>query len=158
MVESKTTKAAAKPRKKAEDKASAATAPAAATAVTHKEAKVKLAKAPEGKASACKQNLHISARKLRLLANLARGKDVQHAIEVVRYSNKKLASEVIKLIRSAVNNASQVRGVNVDRLFVKRIMVDQGPTLKRFMTRARGSGARILKRMAHMTVVVDERI
>lgn len=149
MAEAKTTKTASKSRKKAVE-------PAAETK-PKVEAKSVAPKVKAGKASACKRNLRISARKLRLLANLARGKDIQQAIDVVRYSNKKLATEVVKLIRSAVNNASQVRGVNVDRLFVRTITVDQGPTLKRFMTRARGSGARILKRMAHMTVVVDER-
>lgn len=102
------------------------------------------------------KNIRISPRKLRLVVDVARGKNVQRAIDELRYSANTMAGEVVKLIRSAVNNASQQRGVNVDNLIVKKIFVDQGPTMKRFMTRARGSSARILKRMSHLTVIVDE--
>lgn len=102
------------------------------------------------------KNIRISPRKLRLVVNVARGKNVQRAIDELRYSANTMAGEVVKLIRSAVSNASQQRGVNVDNLIVKKIFVDQGPTMKRFMTRARGSSARILKRMSHLTVIVDE--
>jgi large subunit ribosomal protein L22 len=112
----------------------------------------------QGKATACRRNLHVSPQKLRLIIDLARGKGVQQAIEAVRYSNKRMAVEVVKLIKSAINNATQVRGVNVDRLFVKTIAVNQGPTLKRFMPRARGSGDKILKRSSHMLIVLDERV
>jgi large subunit ribosomal protein L22 len=134
-----------------------ATSPVPKAGKSQKGKQAKSADDLEDKGRAVRRNLRVSPRKLRLLANLARGKDVQTAIETVRYSNRKLAVEVVKLIRSAVNNATQKRGVDLDKLYVKNICVDQGPTLKRFMARARGSGARILKRSAHLTVVVGER-
>jgi large subunit ribosomal protein L22 len=103
------------------------------------------------------KNIRVSPRKLRLVIDVARGKPVQRAIDDLRFSKNQMAGDVVKLIRSAINNATQQqRGVNVDQLIVKTIYVDQGPTLKRFMTRARGSAARILKRMSHLTVIVDE--
>lgn len=101
--------------------------------------------------------LRVSPRKLRLLADAARGKNVQQAIDVLRFSKKKFSDEVVKLIRSAVNNATQNQSVDVDKLYVKKIVVDQGPTMKRVLPRARGSADRILKRMSHVTVVVDEK-
>lgn len=105
-----------------------------------------------------RQNLlRVSPRKLRLLVDLARGKSVQSAIEAVQFEEKKWSLPVVKLIRSAINNASQQRGVNVDNLYVKTIFVDKGPTIKRFMTRARGGAAQILRRTASMTVIVAEK-
>ena len=108
-------------------------------------------------ALAKKKYLRVSARKLRLLADLARGKNVQVAIDALRFSNRKMADDIVTIIRSAVNNASQKQTVNIDNLYVKTILVDEGPTLKRIMARARGSADQILKRMSHLTVVVDER-
>lgn len=107
--------------------------------------------------SACLKNLRVSARKLRLLADLARGKDVQRAIDGVRYAERKWSDKVVGLIRNAVNNASQNRGVDLDKLYVKKIFVDKGPTLKRFMTRARGGAATILKRTSSVTVVLAQK-
>lgn len=108
-------------------------------------------------ALARKKYLRVSARKLRLLADLARGKKVQDAINVLRFSNRKMADDVVAVIRSAVNNATQKQSVNIDNLYVKTILVDQGPIMKRIMARARGSADQILKRMSHLTVVVDEK-
>lgn len=110
-------------------------------------------------ATARLQYLRISPRKLRLMVDLARGKSVEDAIDAVRFCERKLSGEVIKLIRSAVNNATQAqRGVDVDKLYVKKIFVDGAPSIKRFITRARGSASSILKRMSHITVVVDEKV
>ncbi len=108
-------------------------------------------------AIAKKKFLRVSARKLGLLADLARGKKVQQAIDVLRFSNRKMADEVVRLIRSAVNNAGQNQSVNIDNLYVKTILVGQGPLMKRVMARARGSADQILKRMSHLTVIVDEK-
>lgn len=102
------------------------------------------------------RNIRMSPRKLRLVADVVRGKPVQRAIDDLRFSTNTMAIQVVKLIRSAINNASQNRGVNVDNLVVKTIYVDQGPTFKRILTRARGSADRLLKRSAHLTVIVDE--
>lgn len=103
------------------------------------------------------RNLRVSARKLRLLVDLVRGKDVQQAIDTIRYSGRKLSDQVVKLIQSAVASASQARGVNVDRLYVKKIVVDKAVNMKRSMPRARGSADRIIKRSAHLLVLLDQR-
>lgn len=109
-------------------------------------------------ATARLRNLRISPRKLRLVADLVRDQSVERALDALRFCERKLSGEVIKLIRSAVNNATQAqRGVDVDKLYVKKIFVDGAPTMKRIMTRARGSASQILKRMSHITVVVDEK-
>ncbi len=107
--------------------------------------------------TASSKNLRVSARKLRLLVDMARGKDVQKAIDSLRYVERKWSGKVEALIRSALNNASQSRGVDLDKLIVKKIFVDKGPTMKRFMTRARGGAATILKRTSSMTVVLGQK-
>ncbi|EKD50830.1 MAG: 50S ribosomal protein L22 [uncultured bacterium] len=100
----------------------------------------------------------ITPRKLGLLAGMVRGQGVQRAIENLKYSDKQYAKPLVALIQSAVNNASQSKGVNVDTLYVKTVEVGQSVTLKRFMTRARGSASRILKRCSNITVIVDEKV
>lgn len=97
-------------------------------------------------------------RKIRPIADIVRGKMVQAALDYLKFERKVGAIDITKLIRSAVANASQKPGVNVDTLYVKTIMVDQGPTLKRFSPRARGSADKILKPMSHITVILDEKI
>ena len=72
------------------------------------------------------------------------------------FTPKKAAPLIAKVLKSAVANAGQKKGVDVDALVVKRILIDQGPTLKRFHARAMGRGARILHRLSHITVAVDE--
>lgn len=105
-------------------------------------------------ARACLKYIRVTPRKLRLLANAARGKKVEQAINALRFSEKNMAGPVVKLIRSAVSNATQDRKIDIDQLYVKKIFVDPAPTMKRMMPRARGSGARILKHTSHLTVVV----
>lgn len=100
--------------------------------------------------------VRMSSQKARLVVDLVRGKAVSEAISILEYTPKAASSYVFKLINSAVANASSREGVDVDTLFVKRIYVDEGPTLKRFRARAMGRGTRILKRTCHITVVVDE--
>lgn len=108
--------------------------------------------------SARLKNLRISPRKLKLIADLIRGKDVQTALNSLRFNPKKMSVEITKLVESAVNNASQIPGINVDNLYVKTILVDKAVTLKRFTARARGSGSRILKRTSHITLELDQKI
>ncbi len=103
-------------------------------------------------------HLRRSPRKFRLIVDQVRGKKVDAALDLLKFSKKGGSGNVSKLIRSALANASQKQGVNVDTLFVKKIFVNVGPTLKRFNPRARGSADRILKRTSHMTVVLEERI
>jgi large subunit ribosomal protein L22 len=101
--------------------------------------------------------LHVAPRKVRLVADLVRGKGVGYALGVLEHVPKKSARIVAKTLKSVVANAENTQRVDVDRLYVKRITVDEGPTLKRFMPRAHGRATKIRKRTSHLTVVVDER-
>ncbi|MCP3177120.1 MAG: 50S ribosomal protein L22 [Desulfuromonadales bacterium] len=99
----------------------------------------------------------LSPQKARLVVDMVRGKGVQEALNVLKFSPQKAAPIVAKLVSSAVANAEQ-KGVNdVDRLFIKAITVDQGPVLKRFLPRAQGRATRIRKPTSHMTVILDEK-
>jgi large subunit ribosomal protein L22 len=97
------------------------------------------------------KNYRQSPRKVRLIADLVRGKEVKKALETLTFVNKRAALPVEKLIRSAVANA-QTQGVDTTKLIVTKITVDKGVVLKRFMPRARGSAARINKRNSHITL------
>jgi large subunit ribosomal protein L22 len=96
----------------------------------------------------------ISAQKVRLVADQVRGLPVSRASDLLQFSPKKAAHVVRKVLLSAVSNAENNDGADVDDLKVARIFVDEGPALKRFHARAKGRGARILKRTSHITVVV----
>jgi large subunit ribosomal protein L22 len=97
------------------------------------------------------KNYRQSPRKVRLLADLVRGKRVKEALQTLTFTNKRAVEPVVKLINSAVANAKQ-HGSDVEKLFIKSIVVDKGMVLKRFMPRARGSAAQILKRSSHVVV------
>jgi large subunit ribosomal protein L22 len=96
----------------------------------------------------------ISPQKCRLVADVVRGKPVGNALATLRFMPKKGAELVLKVLESAVANAENNNGADVDELKVATIMVDEGPILKRFMARAKGRGTRISKRTSHITVVV----
>mgnify|MGYP001025976063 FL=1 len=100
--------------------------------------------------------IRISPRKVRLVAHLIQGKPVAEALNILTFTHKRAAPLIAKVLKSAVANAGQKKGVDVDALMVKRILIDQGPTMKRFHARAMGRGARILHRMSHITVAVEE--
>lgn len=104
----------------------------------------------------------VSAQKVRLVANMVRGKDVAEAIELLSFTNKKSAPIIRKLVESAVANAevkssSGSEDLDVDDLFVQTITVDAGPSLRRFRPRARGRATKILKKTSHITVVLGTR-
>jgi large subunit ribosomal protein L22 len=99
----------------------------------------------------------ISAQKARLVADQIRGLPVEKADELLNFSNKKGAHIVRKVLLSAVANAENNVGADIDELSVSRIFVDEGPTLKRGRARAKGRYTRILKRTSHITVVVAEK-
>ncbi len=101
--------------------------------------------------------IRISPRKARLAADLVRGKKVQEALADLAFCRKAGGPVVTKLLKSALANADQLEGIDVDNLFVKRILVDEGPTMKRFRPRAMGRATRIRKRTSHITVVLDEK-
>lgn len=100
--------------------------------------------------------VRISPQKVRILVDVVKGKPVEAALEMLKFMPQKAAAIVEKIIRSAVANADQHPDIDVDALVVGNIIADQGPTLKRFKARARGRGTRILKRTAHITVVLED--
>ncbi|UDG81095.1 50S ribosomal protein L22 [Candidatus Hartigia pinicola] len=97
-----------------------------------------------------------SAQKFRLVADMIRGKKVSCALEILTYTNKKACSLVKKVLESAIANAEQNNGVDIDDLKVAKIFIDEGSTMKRIMPRAKGRADRIFKRTSHITVVVSD--
>ena len=98
----------------------------------------------------------LSAQKGRLVADQIRGLPVEKAVNVLLFSNKKAAKIIQKILESAIANAENNDGLDIDELYVKKIFVDEGPTFKRIRARAKGRAARILKRTSHITVSVAE--
>lgn len=101
--------------------------------------------------------LQISPRRMRLVADLVRGKMANSAIEILRFTNKKGARLIAKGIKSAVANAQQTKQIDIDTLYIKRIMVDGGPMIKRWLPRAMGRANRVLKHTSHLTVILEEK-
>ncbi len=99
----------------------------------------------------------ISAQKCRLVADQIRGLPVDRALNVLSFSPKKAAAMIRKLLESAIANAEHNDGADIDELKVTRIQVDEGPTYKRSMPRARGRMNRILKRTSHITIAVSDK-
>ena len=108
-------------------------------------------------ARAVTRHVRISPQKARLVANLIRGKQVEEALTILRFTPKKAARILDKTLRAAIANAADTQNVNPDALYVKLTYVDGGTTMKRFVTRAHGRATPIRKRTSHFTVVVDER-
>jgi large subunit ribosomal protein L22 len=100
--------------------------------------------------------VRISPTKARLVTELVKGKPVGDALTVLKFVPKKGARLVGKVVRSALANAEQNPSIDVDTLFIKRIYVDGGPSMKRWRPRAMGRANRILKRSSHITVILDE--
>ncbi len=98
----------------------------------------------------------ISAQKVRLVADQIRGLSVGEALVLLEYSTKKAAYLVRKVLNSAIANAENNNGADVDELRVARIFVDEGMTMKRMRARAKGRGDRIFKRTCHITVNVAD--
>ncbi|MCK0527077.1 MULTISPECIES: 50S ribosomal protein L22 [unclassified Anaerobiospirillum] len=98
-----------------------------------------------------------SAQKARLVADQVRGMPVDKAIDLLKFSPRKAAALIYKVLNSAVSNAENNAGLNADKLVVSRIMIDEGPSLKRIMPRAKGRADRIVKRTSHISIYVAER-
>jgi large subunit ribosomal protein L22 len=102
--------------------------------------------------------IRITPRKMGLLADEVRGKNINEALAYLQFSPRKRTAQVLyKLLKSAVANADQKGGVDVDNLMVKTILVGQGTTLKRFRPRAKGSAFKINKKTSHVTVKLGQR-
>ena len=105
------------------------------------------------------RHIHQSARKVRQVLNEVRGKQVESAMNRLHFTPKKAAKVIEKTLRSAVANAVNREGseVDADKLFIKEAFVDEGPTMRRFRARAMGRASIIRKRTSHLTIVVAEK-
>ena len=106
--------------------------------------------------SAKHRHANITPHKCRLRATQVRGMQVEKALTLLTFSNKKAAVLVRKVLESAIANAEHNDGADIDELKVAAICVDQGPSMKRMRARAKGRGNRILKRTSHITVTVAD--
>lgn len=97
-----------------------------------------------------------SAQKLRLVANLIRGKKVSKAIDILNYTNKKAAFLLKKVLESAIANAEHNDGADIDILKISKIFINEGPNMKRVLPRAKGRADRITKRTSHITIFVSD--
>lgn len=108
-------------------------------------------------ARAINRHVRISPQKARLVADLIRGKNVGEALMLLEFVPKKAARLISKTLKSVVANAESQQRVDLDRLFVSRVMIDGGGVLKRSLPRAHGRATPLLKRTSHITIIVDER-
>jgi large subunit ribosomal protein L22 len=107
-------------------------------------------------ARAVAKYIRISPQKVRLIMDQIRGKNVEEALNMLSFAPQKGAFVLKKVIDSAVANAEQNLNMDVDKLYIKQVFADEGPTLKRFRARAMGRATRIRKRSSHLTVILDE--
>lgn len=108
-------------------------------------------------AKAVARNIRIAPRKVRLVVDLIRGKEVGEALAILKHTPKAASPVVEKLLRSAIANAEHNYEMDPNNLVIGKVYVDQGPTLKRFRPRAQGRASRIHKRTSHITVVLNEK-
>ena len=99
----------------------------------------------------------ISPRKVQIVLDLIRGKDVATAMGILQNKPRAASELLVKLLKSAVANAETNHGMDASKLYVAECYANEGPTLKRIMPRAKGSADRIFKRTSHVTIVVKER-
>ncbi len=108
-------------------------------------------------ATAKARYVRIAPRKLRLLADMIRGRSVGEALDTLKLVRKGASPVLAKVVRSAVANAETAKGLDAESLIVKKAFVDEGPTMKRFLPRAMGRATVIRKRTSHITVVLSEK-
>lgn len=102
------------------------------------------------------RNQRVSPRKARLVAHNVQGLGVEDAMNILRFTPNKPAGIIYRVMKSALANATQSGGVDVDAMIVKEVMVNEGPMWKRFMPRAQGRATKIRKRTSHITVILSE--
>jgi large subunit ribosomal protein L22 len=107
--------------------------------------------------SATHRYARISPQKARLVADLIRGKTAETAVNMLAFSDKKAADLMKKVLDSAMANAENNEGADIDTLKIVEVYVDEGPRMKRMSARAKGRGNRIVKRLSHITVVVGDK-
>lgn len=98
----------------------------------------------------------VSPRKARLVAQNVQGLGVEDALNILRFTPNKPAGIIYRVMKSALANATQLGGMDVDAMVVKEVMVNEGPMWKRFMPRAQGRATKIRKRTSHITVILSE--
>ena len=98
-----------------------------------------------------------SAQKARLVADQVRGMPVDQAYDLLKFSPRKAAALIAKVLNSAIANAENNNGLDSSKLVISRILIDEGPSLKRIMPRAKGRADRIVKRTSHISIYVSER-
>lgn len=98
----------------------------------------------------------LSAQKCRLVCDQIRGLPIDRALDILKFSRKKPAGVIKKVLDSAIANAEHNNGADIDQLKVAAVFADQGPTYKRMMARAKGRGSRILKPTCHITVILSD--
>ena len=103
------------------------------------------------------KNARISARKVKIVADLIRGKDAKEALAIVKFTPKASSVIIEKLLKSAIANAENNHGMKHENLYVAEIYANQGPTMKRIRPAAKGSAVRIRKRTSHITIKLRER-
>lgn len=108
-------------------------------------------------AKAIARTVRIAPRKVRLVVDLIRGKQIGEAVAILRHTPKAASPVVEKVLKSAVANAEHNYELDINNLVVSEVFVDEGPTLKRFRPRAQGRASAINKRTSHITVVVSEK-
>ena len=108
-------------------------------------------------AKAVLNHARISSRKVKIVADLIRGKDVNEALSIVKFTPKASSEIIEKLLKSAIANAENNHNMNASKLYVAEIYANQGPTLKRIRPAAKGSAVRIRKRTSHITIKLRER-
>jgi large subunit ribosomal protein L22 len=109
----------------------------------------------EAKATA--KYIRVSPRKMKFICDMVRGKELEEALAILKFSPQKGARELRKVVVSASANAENNFGMNKDKLYIAKVNANQGPTLKRFRPRAQGRAFQILKRTSHINVVVKEK-
>jgi len=107
--------------------------------------------------TAYSKNLRISSRKLNIVAQNFKGRKAQEAYDSLRYVPKKAATPLAKTLKSAVSNAENNFQMKKDKLIIKEILVEQGPTLKRYRAGSRGMARQILKRTSNLKVILEEK-
>ena len=110
------------------------------------------------KAEATLKYARISSRKVKIVADLIKGKDIDEALAIVKYTPKASSEIIEKLLKSASANAENNHNMTHEKLYVAEIYANQGPTLKRIRPAAKGSAVRIRKRTSHITIVLKERV
>ena len=103
------------------------------------------------------RNVRISNRKVKIVADLIRNKDVEAAKEILTFAPKAASKPLMKLLLSAVANAENNHHMDVSKLYVAEVYANEGPTLKRIRPKAKGIANRINKRTCHITIVLKER-